>query len=141
MDNEKTFETMDLTDSEEITEDPVIESVEVIPEDLPEEIEENIEETQDQADGETDGTAGGPEETAAEPEIDPDYVDMLNARFSVLEDRITALFERLESVAGILNNINEIEESRAAGPTGFFKPVENGAPDKGELPYIEKRYI
>lgn len=141
MTDEKTFETMDLTDSEEITEDPVIESVEVIPEDLPEEIEENIEEPQDQAADETDDTAGDPEEPDAEPEIEPQYVEMLNARFSVLEDRITALFERLESVAGILNNINEIEESRVAGPAGFFKPVESGAPEKGELPYIEKRYI
>lgn len=137
--NEPTYETIDLTEQEQIEEEPVVEPVQ-------ETEEEIIEETREEAEigsaaDEQDETAGEPEEPEAEPEIEPEYAQLFNDRFSALESRITALFERLETLAGVLDNINAIEESRAAGPQGFFKPVENGAPEKGELPYIERKYI
>lgn len=121
----ETFETMDVTKTEQVDKSPIIEPIEQAeeqPEEAPGVEEETLTEASNEAAPDADNIQGS--------------IDNLNAR-------LDAIVEKIETLSKVLDNINTLEEARAAGPQGFFKPVEDGSKPKEEkqvLPYIEKIY-
>lgn len=121
----ETFETMDVTKTEQVDESPIIEPIEQAeaqPEEAPGVEEETLTEASNEAEPEADNIQGS--------------IDNLNAR-------LDAIVEKIETLSKVLDNINNLEEARAAGPQGFFKPIEDGSepkPGKQPYPYIEKIY-
>lgn len=122
----ETFETMDVTKPDQVDEAPIIEPIEQAPaeekpEDAPGVEEETLTEANNEAEPEADNIQGS--------------IDSLNAR-------LDAIVEKIETLSKVLDNINNLEEARAAGPQGFFKPVEDGSKPEADkpFPYIEKIY-
>lgn len=133
MEDNETIETINLTEPGQINENPPIES---IPDAAP--VTDPIERAPEEP--ETDPEPGVEDETLADvpaPQANiQGSIDELNARI----DRV---FETLDKITAVLDNINNLENARAAGPQGFFKPIEDGrgetSPDSS-LPRIEKIY-
>lgn len=146
--DEKNYEVIDLTESEQIDREPeiaaieepngegenpkTVEAVETVEEIVePEEepaVEASVEEEIINADGTT-------EEEIPVPE------DPIAARITALESQIDILVDKLNVIVSTVSNIEEMEKKRATGPQGFFKPVPDGTePGKAELPRIERIY-
>lgn len=146
--DEKNYEVIDLTESEQIDREPeiaaieepngeggnpeTVEAVETVEEIVePEEepaVEASVEEEIINADGTT-------EEEIPVPE------DPIAARITALESQIDILVDKLNVIVSTVSNIEEMEKKRAAGPQGFFKPVPDGSePGKADLPRIERIY-
>lgn len=146
--DEKNYEVIDLTESEQIDRKPEIaaieepngegensETVETV--ETVEEIVEPEEEPAEEAavEEETIDAGGTTEEEAPVPE------DPIAARITALESQIDILVDKLNVIVSTVSNIEEMEKKRAAGPQGFFKPVPDGTePGKAELPRIERIY-
>ena len=147
--DEKNYEVIDLTTSEEVDFEPEIaaieepngegenpETVEAV--ETVEEIVEPEEEPAEEAavEEETIDAGGTTEEEIPVPE------DPIAARIMALESQIDILVDKLNVIVSTVSNIEEMEKIRAAGPQGFFKPVPDGTePGKAELPRIERKYI
>lgn len=140
MEPEKTIETIDLTDPEQIDENPVIESFEE-PEKTDIEIE--AEETAPEDNGDQnapepaeDNADGTPEEPAV------DYGAVISERIDKMESVLKDLYKAIDAITAKIENINNLEEARAAGPQGFFKPIEDDRIEKTNdgLPRIERIY-
>lgn len=146
--DEKNYEVIDLTESEQIDRDPEIaaieepngegenpETVEAV--ETVEEIVEPEEEPAEEAavEDETIDAGGTTEEEAPVPE------DPIAARITALESQIDVLVDKLNVIVSTVSNIEEMEKKRAVGPQGFFKPVPDGTePGKADLPRIERIY-
>lgn len=147
--DEKNYEVIDLTESEQIDREPEIaaieepngegenpETVEAV--ETVEEIVEPEEEPAEEAavEEETIDAGGTTEEDIPVPE------DPIAARITALESQIDILVDKLNVIVSTVSNIEEMEKKRAAGPQGFFKPVPDGTePGKADLPRIERKYI
>lgn len=146
--DEKNYEVIDLTESEQIDRDPEIAAIEEPngegenPETVEavETVEEIVEPEQEPAEEaaveeETIDAGGTTEDEAPVPE------DPIAARITALESQIDILVDRLNVIVSTVSNIEEMEKKRAAGPQGFFKPVPDGTePGKADLPRIERIY-
>ena len=134
-DEEKNFETMDLTDPEEIEKDPIIEPV------------EGLEDTDD-------SPADEPADVAPVPEVDnpddvpdessgPDFAEIVSESIDRIAETIDALTVKVDALEKMINELNTLEQTRAAGPQGFFKPLEDSRSEtQGDpLPRIERKYI
>lgn len=146
--DEKNYEVIDLTESEQIEREPEIaaieeptgegenpETVEAV--ETVEEIVEPEEEPAEEAavEEETIDAGGTTEEEAPVPE------DPIAARITALESQIDILVDKLNVIVSTVSNIEDMEKKRAAGPQGFFKPVPDGTePGKADLPRIERIY-
>lgn len=136
----KDYETMDLTDPDEIDRDPEMEPVE---DEIPDEGEMS-----DVIDNEEITLEDEPDEPVPEDETPdaaedeaPDLIAILNERLDGLSQVIDGLLAKIDALALIVDNINSLEEARAAGPSGFFKPVEDDSrSDYAGLPRIEREY-
>ena len=147
--DEKNYEVIDLTESEQIDREPEIaaieepngegenpETVEAV--ETVEEIVKPEEEPAEEAAVEEETIdAGG---TTEEEEI-PVPEDPIAARITALESQINILVDKLNVIVSTVSNIEEMEKIRAAGPQGFFKPVpDDKEPGKADLPRIERIY-
>ena len=96
----ETFETMDVTNPDQVDEAPIIEAIEQAPaEEKPEDAPGVEEETLTEASNEAEPEAGNIQGS----------IDNLNAR-------LDAIVEKIETLSKVLDNINNLEEARAAGP-------------------------
>lgn len=138
MDEIKTIETINVTDPSQVDQDPVIES-------MPEEVIEN-EEQQAEAVEETEAPVIEDKTLDDVPaEETPDPGEFIGKAIESLSSKIEEITSRIEALAKIVDNINKLEEARAAGPSGFFKPIggDNEEPDDrldSGLPRIERIY-
>ena len=142
--DEKNYEVIDLTESEQIDREPEIAAIEETngEGENPETVEavETVEEIEEPEE-EPAGEAAVEEETidadgTTEEEI-PVPEDPIAARITALESQIDILVVIVSTVS----NIEDMAKKRAAGPQGFFKPVpDDKEPGKADLPRIERIY-
>lgn len=129
MDSLETIETVDLTDTAQIDEDPVISSLpepEPDPEQVPDEQIEGVEEIAiDEEVAEEEPEILADAESDVPEEKVPEVNDEIGAKIANLESLINGLTETLNAMTSRIENINRLEEERAAGPQGFFKPIDD----------------
>lgn len=145
----ETIETVDLTEQDQIDAAPVIIALpedETEPEEneiteQPVEIEaENVEaEAPAAADPEPEKEDPAPEA----PEQPANDSGEINGKLDDLFTRTDTLIDRIAELEKLIGKIVDLEEKRAAGPSGFFAPVDDGSRPTPEasLPYIERKYI
>ena len=138
MNETETIETINLTEDAQVDRAPVIES---IPETKP---ESNIEYAilKDEVKEEAD-VPGVEDETLPDvQETEPDLAEKMTEALNTLEAKLEETLKRIDQLSAVVDNINKLEEARAAGPQGFFKPVGGDAPVRPSdaLPRIEKIY-
>ena len=145
----ETIETVDLTEQEQIDAAPVIIALpddETEPEDnditeQPVEIEAETveEEAPAAADQESEKEDPAPEA----PEQPANDSGEIKGKLDDLFTRTDTLIDRIAQLEDLIGKIVELEEKRAAGPSGFFAPVDDGGRPTTEntLPFIERKYI
>ena len=126
----ETIETIDITEPDQVNQDPIIESI------------PDVENEQEQPEAEAPGVQDEPLADVPEEQAEPDLAEKIGEAIKALADKIDEITNRIEALSSIVDNINNLEEARAAGPQGFFKPVGGDAPDRpaDPLPRIEKIY-
>lgn len=126
----ETIETIDITEPDQVNQDPIIESI------------PDVENEQEQPEAEAPGVEDETLADVPEEQAEPDLAEKIGEAIKAIADKIDEITNRIEALSSIVDNINNLEEARAAGPQGFFKPVDGDAPDRpaDPLPRIEKIY-
>lgn len=134
-DEELNFENMDLTDPEEIEKEPIIEPVDGL-EDTDE--APAAESADVEPDPEADSPGDVPEDSSG-----PDFAEVVSKSIDRIAGTIDAMTAKVDALEKMINDLNTLEQTRAAGPQGFFKPLEdNRGESQGDpLPRIERKYI
>ena len=126
----ETIETIDITEPDQVNQDPIIESI------------PDVENEQEQPEAEAPGVEDETLADVPEDQAEPDLAEKIGEAIKAIADKIDEITNRIEALSSIVDNINNLEEARAAGPQGFFKPVDGDVPDRlaDPLPRIEKIY-
>ena len=132
---DETFETIDLTDPEQVRQDPIIS--EILPDQDEEQAIEETELTEAAASEDTTETGDDPETPEEQPAED---LTKMIAALDGINSVIDALNDRIDKVTEAVAQLVELEQKRAAGPQGFFKPLDQGGSEDGPLPRIERIY-
>lgn len=134
-DEELNFENMDLTDPAEVEKKPIIEPV------------EGLEDTDEVPAAEPADEAPVPEadspDDAPEEPSGPDFAEIVSESIDRIAETIDALTAKVDALEKMITELNTLEQTRAVGPQGFFKPLEDGRGEsQGDpLPRIERKYI